>query len=175
MKWREYFLYAKKIKITTFLKQLVSSLSLLITVAPFWILPIKHFCMRLNARMHYFHSNQSVNACRICILALRRMQNSIRCLHSMGNIQNGSTVTCKSGGARTVCAYYSDDEIRVTPTLRCSSCTCTKWSILWPLHHHHQPETLRHVRMDPCIHVLYAKFWPYHLNIAAEIETHQTS
>ncbi len=28
--------------------------------------------------------------------------------------------------------------------------------------------------MDPCFHVLYAKFWPYHLNVAAEIETHQT-
>ncbi len=29
-------------------------------------------------------------------------------------------------------------------------------------------------RQDPCFHVLYAKFWPYHLNVAAEIETHQT-
>ncbi len=28
--------------------------------------------------------------------------------------------------------------------------------------------------MDPCFHVLYAKFWPYHLNVAAEIKTHQT-
>ncbi len=33
---------------------------------------------------------------------------------------------------------------------------------------------MRHGRMDPCFHVLYAKFWPYHLNVAAEIETHQT-
>ncbi len=43
-----------------------------------------------------------------------------------------------------------------------------------PLHHHHQPEPLRQGRMDPCFHVLYAKFCPYHLNVAAEIETHQT-
>ncbi len=43
-----------------------------------------------------------------------------------------------------------------------------------PLHHHHQPEPLRQVRMDPCFHVLYAKFRPYHLNVAAEIETYQT-
>ncbi len=28
--------------------------------------------------------------------------------------------------------------------------------------------------MDPYFHVLYTKFWPYHLNLAAEIETHQT-
>ncbi len=40
--------------------------------------------------------------------------------------------------------------------------------------HHHQPEPLRQGRMDPCFHVLYSKFWPYHLNVAAEIETHQT-
>ncbi len=37
-----------------------------------------------------------------------------------------------------------------------------------------QPEPLRQGRMDPCFHVLYVKFWPYHLNVAAEIETHQT-
>ncbi len=43
-----------------------------------------------------------------------------------------------------------------------------------PVHHHHQPEPLRQGRMDPCFHVLYTKFWPYHLNVAAEIETHQT-
>ncbi len=36
MKRREYFVYAKKIKITTFIQQFVSSLSLLVTVAPFW-------------------------------------------------------------------------------------------------------------------------------------------
>ncbi len=47
-----------------------------------------HFCICLN-----FHSNQSVNTRRIHILALRRMQKSIRCLRSMGNIQNGATVT----------------------------------------------------------------------------------
>ncbi len=40
--------------------------------------------------------------------------------------------------------------------------------------HHHQPEPLRQGRMDPCFHVLYAKFWPCHLNVAAEIETQHT-
>ncbi len=35
----------------------------------------------------------------------------------------------KSGGARTVRAYYSDDEIPAPRTLRCPSRTCTKWSI----------------------------------------------
>ncbi len=40
--------------------------------------------------------------------------------------------------------------------------------------HHHQPEPLRQGRINPCFHVLYAKFWPFHLNVAAEIETHQT-
>ncbi|KAL7866988.1 hypothetical protein AOLI_G00148020 [Acnodon oligacanthus] len=28
--------------------------------------------------------------------------------------------------------------------------------------------------MDPCFHVVYAKFRPYHLNVAVEIETRQT-
>ncbi len=51
---------------------------------------------------------------------------------------------------------------------------CAKKISPTPLHHHHQPEPLRQGRMDPCFHVLYAKFWPYHLNAAAEIETHQT-
>ncbi len=40
--------------------------------------------------------------------------------------------------------------------------------------HHHHPEPLRQGRMDPCFHVLYTKFWPYHLNVAAESETRQT-
>ncbi len=51
---------------------------------------------------------------------------------------------------------------------------CAKNISPTPLHHHHQPEPLSQDRMDPCFHVLYAKFWPYHLNAAAEIETHQT-
>ncbi len=50
---------------------------------------------------------------------------------------------------------------------------CTKKISSTPLHHN-QPEPLRQGRMDPCFHVLYAKFWPYHLNVAAEVETHQT-
>ncbi len=51
---------------------------------------------------------------------------------------------------------------------------CAKKIFPTPLQHHHQPEPLRQGRIDPCFHVLYAKFWPYHLNVTAEIETHQT-
>ncbi len=51
---------------------------------------------------------------------------------------------------------------------------CAKKISPTPLHHHQQPEPLRQGRMDPCFHGLYAKFWPYYLNVAAEIETHQT-
>ncbi len=57
---------------------------------------------------------------------------------------------------------------------RCSIGTkgpkCAKKKSRTPLHHH-QPEPLRQGRMDPCFHVLYAKFWLYHLNVAAEIES----
>ncbi len=48
--------------------------------------------------MHYFHSNQSVNTCRIRILALRRILKSVRCLRSMGDIPNGVTVTRRPRG-----------------------------------------------------------------------------
>ncbi len=51
---------------------------------------------------------------------------------------------------------------------------CAKKMSPSPSQHHQQPEPLRQGRMDPCFHVLYAKFWPYHLNVAAEIKTHQT-
>ncbi len=34
--------------------------------------------------------------------------------------------------------------------------------------------TVEQGRIDPCFPVLYDKFWLYHLNVAAEIETHQT-
>ncbi len=44
---------------------------------------------------------------------------------------------------------------------------CAKKISPTPLHNHH-PELLRQGRMDPCFHVLYAKFWPDHLNVAAE-------
>ncbi len=50
------------------------------------------FCSRLDARMRYFHSNQSVNTHRIHLLALRRIQKSVCCLHSVHNLQNGTTV-----------------------------------------------------------------------------------
>jgi len=50
---------------------------------------------------------------------------------------------------------------------------CGKKISLTPLHHH-QPETFIQGRMDPYLYVVYAKFWPYHLNVSAEIQTHQT-
>ncbi len=57
---------------------------------------------------------------------------------------------------------------------RCSIGTkgpkCAKKKSPTPLHHH-QPEPLRQGRMDPCFHVLHAKFWLYHLNVAAEIKS----
>ncbi len=51
---------------------------------------------------------------------------------------------------------------------------CAKKISPTPFQHHNQPEPLRQGRMDPCFHGLYSKFWPYLLNVAAEIETHQT-
>ncbi len=51
---------------------------------------------------------------------------------------------------------------------------CAKKISPTPLHHHQQLEPLRQGWIDPCFHVLYAKFWPHHLNVAAKIETHQT-
>ncbi len=51
---------------------------------------------------------------------------------------------------------------------------CAKKISPAPLHHHHQPEPLRQGRMDPCFRVIYDKFWPYHLKVAAEIETLKT-
>ncbi len=40
--------------------------------------------------------------------------------------------------------------------------------------HHYTTTSLNRWVKDPCFHVLYVKFWPYHLNVAAEIKTHQT-
>ncbi len=34
--------------------------------------------------------------------------------------------------ALTVRTYYSDDDIRITGTVHCPPCTCTKLSIFWP-------------------------------------------
>ncbi len=53
----------------TFFQQFVSSLSLHITVTPFWRLSTERklctlFCISRNTRMRYFHSNQSINKCR---------------------------------------------------------------------------------------------------------------
>ncbi len=67
----------KENKNNDFFQQFVSSRSLLVSVAPFCILPIERkqrtlFCIRLNAKMRYFHSNQSVNTRRIQILKLKK-------------------------------------------------------------------------------------------------------
>ncbi len=68
------------------------------------------------------------------------------------------------------CSHKGMDMFKI-----CSNPKCANKISPTPLHHHqHQPELLRQGRMDPYFHVLYTKFWPYHLNVAAEIETHQT-
>ncbi len=59
-----------------------STIRLLITVAPFlrFCTERKHctlFCIHLNVRMCYFHSDQCVNTHRIRILALRRILNML--------------------------------------------------------------------------------------------------
>lgn len=44
---------------------------------------------------------------------------------------------------------------------------------LTSLYQQQLPELLMQGRMDKCFHVVYTKSWPSHLNIAAEIKTHQ--
>ncbi len=92
-----------------------------------------------------------------CIILLEvAIRRWVHCSHKgMDMVSNNTQVGCgfKQCSIGTKCAK------KISPT---------------PLHHH-QLELLRQGRMDPCFHVLYAKFWPYHLNVAAEIETHQTS
>ncbi len=71
MKRREYFLYAKKIKITFF------STIRLLSVSPrhrsaifgYYSSNTSSVRIHLNTRMCYFLSNQSINTCRICFLA----------------------------------------------------------------------------------------------------------
>ncbi len=78
-------LFVRKENKNNFFQQIVSSRSPRHRGA---ILDITHrtqAAYRVNARMRYCYSNQSVNTHRICILALRRIQKSIRCLRSMGN------------------------------------------------------------------------------------------
>ncbi len=75
-----------------FFNNWVSSLSLLVTVAPFWRLCTQHkqrtlFCIRLNARMRYFHSNQSVNTCRTYRRAYAAGVNSVIYLAVNGTVK----------------------------------------------------------------------------------------
>ena len=57
---------------------------------------------------------------------------------------------------------------------KCSVGTKGPKVCLTPLHHHHQSEPLIQGGMEQYFHVVYSKFWPHHLNVAAEIETYQT-
>ncbi len=66
---------------------------------------------------------------------------------------------------RKYCSYKRMDMISKNTQVGCGilRCTigtkCAKKISPTPLHHH-QPEPLRQGMMDPCFHVLYAKFWP---------------
>ncbi len=80
-----------------FFQQFISSLSLRITVAPFWRLSTERkmrtlFCISHNTRMCYFRSNQSINTRRIHVLVLRLIQKSVCILRSVDNLENGATV-----------------------------------------------------------------------------------
>ncbi len=47
-------------------------------------------------------------------------------------------------------------------------------SVSWKYPPHHYTTSLNHWDKAGCFNVLYTKVWPYHLNVAAEIKTHQT-
>ncbi len=49
------------------------------------------------------------------------------------------------------------------------SCSRNQSEMIWALWH-----GALSCWKDPFFHVIYAKLWPHHLNVAAEIETHQT-
>lgn len=48
-----------------------------------------------------------------------------------------------------------------------------RYGIWWPWISSEYSELLIRVRMEPSFHVVYTKSWPSHLNVAAEIKTHQ--
>ncbi len=82
--------------------------------------------------------------------------------------QDGYTVVIKGYGH--VEQQYSDRLWHVNDAqLVLSGSKSAKKISPTPLYHHHQPELLIQGRMDPCFHVVYAKFWPYHLNVTAEL------
>ncbi len=73
-------------------EKIISSLSLCVSVEPFWRLSTERklrtlFCISRNTRMRYFRSNQSVNTRRKRILVLRLTQKSVRSLCSVDNLQ----------------------------------------------------------------------------------------
>ncbi len=86
----EYFLYAKKTKITPPHQHSY--------IAPFWRVSTEHkhhmlFCVSCTTQICCFRSNQSVNKRRKRIRVVRLTQKSIRCLHSVDTLQNGAMVT----------------------------------------------------------------------------------
>ncbi len=60
----------------------------------------------------------------------------------------------------------------------CGLVNSTSFKMIWALCHgtlhQQQPEPLIQGRIDPCFHVVYSKFWPYHSHFAAETEVNQT-
>lgn len=79
----------------------------------------------------------------------------------------------------------SDGRKRVISVQQTNSCvyesdsrpTDQKWDLAVckrsPKNTHHQPEPIIEYRMDWCFHAVYTKAWPHHLNVAADIDTHQ--
>ncbi len=89
MKLREYFLYAKKTKMTTLFNNS--------TLTPFWRVTTGRklrmlFCVSHATRIRCFHSNQSINKRRSRIRVERLTQNSILSLRPVDIIQNSTTL-----------------------------------------------------------------------------------
>jgi len=73
-----------------------------------------------------------------------------------------------------VCGYIVMDMFSNNTFEQCwIGAKCAKKTSPTPLYHQ-QSGLLIQGWMDPCFLVVYAKFWPYHLNIGAEIESHPT-
>ncbi len=90
MKRREYFLYAKKTKITTLFNNSSQRSAILENIH--WT-KTAYAEVSSTTRIRCFHSNQSINKRRRCILAVRLKQNSVRYLCPVDILQNGAKVT----------------------------------------------------------------------------------
>ncbi len=93
MKWREYFLYAKKIKITTFIQQFISSPSLIISVAPFWRASDGRKVWTLFSVI----SNKRIHIVRLFTIWFERKQR----IHSLRMSENSVHTLCPSGDTLT--------------------------------------------------------------------------